>query len=113
VSKYQAEASGHQLQQAKDDIADSYQQALLESNYQLKRLGETGHELQSATLAYQQQANLYQNGLSSIIDLDIALSYYIQAERDYADARLGYVRSILNYSLVTNSFNSLVQTLNL
>jgi adhesin transport system outer membrane protein len=113
VSKYQSEASAHQLQQAKDDINQSYQQALLESNYQLKRLNETGHQLHSATLAYQQQGNLYQNGLSSIIDLDIALSYFIQARKDYADAKISYMRSVLNYSLVTNSFNSLVQTLNL
>jgi adhesin transport system outer membrane protein len=113
VSKYQSEASAHQLQQAKDNINESYQQALLESNYELKRLNETGHQLNSATLAYQQQANLYQNGLSSVIDLDVALSYFIQARKDYTDAKISYMRSVLNYSLVTNSFNSLVQTLNL
>jgi adhesin transport system outer membrane protein len=113
ISRYQAEASAHRLQQAKDDINNSFQQALLESNYQLKRLDETGRELHSATLAYRQQANLYQNGLSSIIDLDIALSYYIQAQRDYTDAKVSYMRSVLNYALVTNTFNTLVQTLNL
>jgi len=113
VSKYESEASAHQLAQAKVDINNSLQQSLIESEYQRKRLAETNHELQSASTAYEQQANLYHNGLSSIIDLDIALSYYIQARKDYLDAKVGYMRSILNYSLVTNSFNSLVQALKL
>lgn len=113
VSKYEAEASAHQLEQAKIDINNSLQQSLLESDYERKRLAETDHQLHSASTAYEQQANLYRNGLSSIIELDVALSYYIQARKDYLEAKVGYMRSILNYSLVTNSFNSLVQTLKL
>lgn len=113
VSKYESEASAHQLAQAKIDINSALQQALIESEYERKRLDETGHQLRSASMAYDQQANLYRNGLSSIIELDVALSYYIQARKDYLDAKVGYMRSILNYSLVTNSFNSLVQTLKL
>ena len=113
VSKYESEASAHQLEQAKIDINNSLQQSLIQSDYERKRLDETGHQLRSASVAYDQQANLYHNGLSSIIELDVALSYYIQARKDYLDAKVGYMRSILNYSLVTNSFNSLVQTLKL
>jgi outer membrane protein TolC len=113
VSKYESEASAHQLEQAKIDINNSLQQSLIESDYERKRLNETGRQLQSASVAYEQQANLYRNGLSSIIELDVALSYYIQARKDYLDSKVGYMRSILSYSLVTNSFNSLVQTLKL
>ena len=113
VSKYESEASAHQLEQAKIDINNSLQQSLIESDYERKRLNETSHQLQSASVAYEQQANLYRNGLSSIIELDVALSYYIQARKDYLDSKVGYMRSILNYSLVTNSFNSMVQALKL
>jgi adhesin transport system outer membrane protein len=113
VSKYESEASAHDLEQARIDINNSYQQSLIESEYQRKRLRETARQLESASTAYDQQANLYRNGLSSIIELDVALSYYIQARKDYLDSKVGYMRSILSYSLVTNSFNSLVQTLKL
>ena len=113
VTKYESEASAHDLEQAKIDINNSLQQSLIETDYQRKRLGETNRQLQSAATAYEQQANLYRNGLSSVIELDVALSYYIQARKDYLDSKVGYMRSILNYSLVTNSFNSLVQTLKL
>ena len=113
VTKYEAEASAHDLEQAKIDINNSLQQSLIETDYQRKRLSETAHQLASASTAYNQQANLYRNGLSSIIELDVALSYYIQARKDYLDSKVGYMRSILNYSLVTNSFNLLVQTLKL
>jgi outer membrane protein TolC len=113
VSKYESESSAHRLAQAKIDISNSLQQSLIESDYERKRLSESDHQLHSASIAYEQQANLYRNGLSSIIELDIALSYYIQARKDYLDAKVGYMRSILNYALVTNSFNSMVQTLKL
>jgi outer membrane protein TolC len=113
VSKYASDASAHQLEQAKIDISNSLRQASIENEYQLKKLSETERQLRSASVAYGQQSNLYRNGLSSIIELDLALSYYIQARRDYLDAKVGYMRSIINYSLVTNSFNSLVQTLKL
>jgi len=113
VSKYESDASAHQLEQAKIDINNSLQQSLIETEYERKRLNETSHQLQSASVAYEQQANLYRNGLSSIIELDVALSYYIQARKDYLESKVGYMRSIINYSLVTNSFTSLVQTLKL
>jgi outer membrane protein TolC len=113
ISSYESDASAHQLEQAKIDINNGLQQSVIESEYKQKQLDETTHQLQSASVAYEQQSNLYRNGLSSIIELDIALSYYIQARKDYLNAKSGYMRSILNYSLVTNSFNSLVQTLKL
>lgn len=113
VSRYESEASAHELKQARIDINNAYQQSLIENEYQRKRLTETARQLQSAATAYDQQANLYLNGLSSIIELDVALSYYIQARKDYLDSKVGYMRSILSYSLVTNSFNSLVQALKL
>lgn len=113
VSKYESESSAHRLEQAKIDVNNALQQSLIESDYERKRLDESDHQLHSASIAYEQQANLYRNGLSSIIELDIALSYYIQARKDYLDAKVGYMRSVLNYALVTNSFNSMVQTLKL
>ncbi|MFI4962861.1 MAG: TolC family protein [Legionellales bacterium] len=113
IYKFQSDAANHQLLEQKDKLSGAVQQALLEKDFQLNRLIETKHQLDAASSAYTQQLSLYQNGLSSIIDLNTALSYYLQAQRDYLDAKVGLMSSILNYSLVTNSFNSLVQTLKL
>ena len=113
VAKFEADAAYHQLQNEKANLNDEVQQALIEKDFQLNKLLETEHELSSASSAYSQQMGLYKSGLSSVIDLNIALSYYITAQKDYLDAKVGLMKSVLNYSLVTNSFTALVQTLKL
>ncbi len=113
VNRYETEAAYHQMLNEKENLNNDLQQAQLEKDYQLSRLSETRNQLSAASSAYDQQLSLYHSGLSSIIDLNTALNYFIQAQVDYLDARMGSVRSILNYSLVSNSFNSLVQTLKL
>ena len=113
VAKFEADAAYHQLQNEKANLNDEVQRALIEKDFQLNKLLETEHELSSASSAYNQQMGLYKSGLSSVIDLNIALSYYITAQKDYLDAKVGLMKSVLNYSLVTNSFTALVQTLKL
>jgi outer membrane protein TolC len=113
IYRFQSDAAYHELKNEKVNLNNDVQQALLEKDFQLNRLSETGHQLRSATAAYTQQLSLYNSGLSSIIELSTAQEFYIQAQIDYVDARVGLMRSIINYSLVTNSFGALVQTLNL
>ena len=113
VNRFETEAAYHQLMDQKENLNNALQQAQLEKDYQINRLFETKHQLDAASSAYNQQLSLYRNGLSSIIELNTALNYYIQAQLDYLDAKTGSMRSILNYSLVSNSFNALVQTLKL
>ena len=113
VNRFETEAAYHQLMDEKENLNNAVQQAQLEKDFQLNRLAETKHQLDAASSAYSQQLSLYHNGLSSIIELNTALNYYIQAQIDYLDAKTGSMRSIFNYSLVSNSFNSLVQTLKL
>lgn len=113
IYRYQSEAAQHRLDQERLDLTTELQRARIESDYQLRRLGETERQLRAADIAYGQQANLYRNGLSSLIDLNLALSYYIQARKDYLDSRTGYMRSVLSYALVTHSFTNMVQTLKL
>ena len=113
VARFEADAAYHQLQNEKAALNDEVQRALIEKDFQTNKLFETGNQLESASSAYSQQLGLYKSGLSSVIELNTALSYYITAQKDYLDARVGLMKSVLNYSLVTNSFNTLVQTLKL
>jgi len=113
VNRFETEASYHRLLNEKQNLNNAVQQAEIEKGFQLKRLDETNRQLQAATSAYGQQLSLYKSGLSSIIELNTALSYYIEAQEDYLDARIQLMSSVLNYSLVTNTFNGLVQTLKL
>ncbi|MBS1686808.1 MAG: TolC family protein [Bacteroidetes bacterium] len=113
IYKYEAEAAQHRLDQERLDLTTDLQKARIESDYQLRRLSETERQMRAADIAFGQQSNLYRNGLSSVIDLNLALSYSIQARKDYLDSKAGYMRSVLNYALVTNSFTNLVQTLKL
>jgi len=103
----------HNLQNEKDNLNSSVQQALLEKDFQFNRLVETRHQLDAATSAYTQQLSLYTNGLSSIIDLNTAQEYYIQAQRDYVEAGVGLMKGVINYTLVTNTFTTLLQTIKL
>lgn len=113
IYKYDVEASQHRLDQERRDLNDELQRARIETDYQLRRLSETERQMHAADVAFGQQSNLYRNGLSSVIDLNLALSYSIQARKDYLDSKAGYMRSVLNYALVTNSFSNMVQTLKL
>lgn len=113
IYKYDVEASQHRLDQERRDLNDELQRARIETDYQLRRLSETERQMHAADVAFGQQSNLYRNGLSSVIDLNLALSYSIQARKDYLDSKAGYMRSVLNYALVTNSFSTMVQTLKL
>ncbi len=113
IYKYDVEASQHRLDQERRDLNNELQRARIETDYQLRRLGETERQMHAADVAFGQQSNLYRNGLSSVIDLNLALSYSIQARKDYLDSKAGYMRSVLNYALVTNSFSNMVQTLKL
>jgi outer membrane protein TolC len=113
VYKYQADAAYHRLQNAKANLDNDISQALIEKEFQDSKLSETRHQFYAALSVYTQQLSLYNNGLSSIIELNTAWQYYVQSQRDYLDARVAFMRSIINYSLVTNSFNALVQNLKL
>ncbi|HWB64300.1 MAG TPA: TolC family protein, partial [Chitinophagales bacterium] len=111
--RFQAEAAYHALQNEKDDLKNAISRAQIETDFEAKRAKETQNELSAAANAYTQQLSLYNSGLSSIIELNTALRYYIQAQRDYLEAKTGYMKSIINYSLAANSFNGMVQTLKL
>ena len=113
VYRYEMDAAYHQLQNEKVNLNSDVQQALLEKDFEYNRLVETKHELDEAATAYNQQLSLYKNGLSSIIELNTALDYYIQAQKDYVEANVGLMKSVINYSLVTNTFTALVQNLKL
>jgi len=113
IYKYEMDAAYHQLENEKINLNSDVQQALLEKDFEFNRLIETRHQLDEAATAYKEQLSLYTNGLSSIIELNTALDYYIQAQKDYVEANVGLMRSVINYSLVTNTFAALVQTLKL
>ncbi len=113
IYRYQAEAAHHLLENEKINLNSDVQQALLEKDFELNRLIETKHQLDQAGTAYTEQLSLYNNGLSSIIELNTALDYYIQAQRDYVEAKVGLMKSVINYALVTNTFTTLIQTIKL
>ena len=113
IYRFQSEAAYHQLQNEKANLSSDVQQALLEKDFQHNRLVETRHQLDAAASAYSQQLSLYTNGLSSIIELNTAQDYFIQAQRDYVEAKVGLMKSVINYSLVTNTFAALLQTIKL
>ena len=113
IYRFQSDAALHQLQNEKNNLSTEAQQAQLEKDFQFNRLIETKHQLDEASEAYNQQLSLYNNGLSSIIDLNTAQDYYLQAQKDFIDAKVGLMKSVIDYSLVTNSFTALVQTLKL
>jgi len=113
VYRYEMDAAYHQLQNEKANLNADVEQARLEKEFEFNRLLETKHQLDEATAAYTQQLSLYTNGLSSVIELNTALDYYIQAQKDYVEANVGLMKSVINYSLVTNTFTALVQSLKL
>jgi outer membrane protein TolC len=113
IYKFEADGARHDLQNAKAKLSSDAQQALLQKDFEYNRYTLAGRQLNAAGAAYMQQLSLYNNGLSSIIELNTAQDFYIQAQRDYVEARIGLMKSVINYSLVTNTFDAMLQTLKL
>ncbi|RXK83766.1 TolC family protein [Filimonas effusa] len=76
-----------------------------------ERLSEIPNQLTAATAAYRQKLSLYKNGLTDIIELNMALNLLYRAEQDYTVAKYNYCKAIFQKAITENQVDQLIDPL--
>ncbi len=93
-------------------LKNNMKQNMIELTTAYHRLQEIPKQLQAATAAYRQKLALYKNGLTNIIELNVALAVLYRAERDYAEAKFNFSKAVFDQAMLENQLPALLQTLN-
>ncbi len=75
------------------------------------RLQEIPRQLEAATAAYRQKLALYKNGLTDIVELNLALHMLYRAETEYAQAKFNFSKAVFEQAMLENQLPALLQTL--
>jgi adhesin transport system outer membrane protein len=75
------------------------------------RLVEIPRQLAAAEAAYRQKLSLYRNGLTDVLELNIALNVLYRAETDAATAKYQYGLALFHQAIAANSVYALLQLL--
>lgn len=76
-----------------------------------ERLQEIPNQLTAAQAAYRQKLSLYKNGLTDIIELNMALAILYRAEQDYTVAKYNYCKAIFQKAITENQVDQLIDPL--
>ena len=66
-------------------------------------------DLEAARAAYRQKLSLYRNGLTNMIELNMALNLLYRAETDLAEARYSYCRFAFKKAMFENQLDAVLQ----
>ncbi|WPU98431.1 TolC family protein [Mucilaginibacter sp. cycad4] len=100
------------LEEQKNLLELSVNQADVELNTARQRLTEIPNQLKAATAGYRQKLSLYKSGLTDIIELNTALNILYRAETDYAQARFAYTSALFQKAVTVNNLSSVLNLLN-
>lgn len=89
----------------------SVNQANTEVATAASRLQEIPNQLNAAQAAYRQKLSLYKNGLTDIIELNMALNLLYRAETDYTTAKYNYCKAVFQKAVTENQVDTLIQLL--
>lgn len=100
------------LEEQKAWLTNNLHQNQVDLTTAYDRIQEIPRQLEAATAAYRQKMALYKNGLTNIIELNLALSILYRAETDYAQAKFSFSRAIFEKAMLENQLPEFLQTLN-
>ncbi|RFZ84150.1 TolC family protein [Mucilaginibacter terrenus] len=100
------------LDEQKNLLTLSVNQADVELNTAKQRLTEIPNQLKAANAGYRQKLSLYKSGLTDIIELNAALNILYRAETDYAQARFAYISALFQKAVTANNLSSVLNLLN-
>ncbi|WCT11756.1 TolC family protein [Mucilaginibacter jinjuensis] len=111
TQKTETDYAQKKLDEQKQMLAISANQASVELTTAQQRLQEIPNQLKAANAGYRQKLSLYRSGLTDIIELNAALSILYRAETDYAQARYAYVNALFQKAITENQVTALLNTL--
>jgi outer membrane protein TolC len=99
------------LEEQKQLLSISANQADVEMQTALNRLQEIPKQLKAANDGYRQKLSLYKNGLTDIVELDAALNILYRAETDYMQAKYAYANALFQKAITENQVNTILNLL--
>lgn len=112
VQKAITQHAEKKLEEQKAWLTNSLHQNQVDLTTAYDRIQEIPRQLEAAAAAYRQKMALYKNGLTNIIELNLALSILYRAETDYAQAKFSFSRAIFEKAMLENQLTEFLQTLN-
>jgi adhesin transport system outer membrane protein len=111
TQKTESDYFHNKLEEQKQLLAASANQANAEMQTAKLRLIEIPRQLKAANDGYRQKLSLYKNGLTDIIELDAALSILYRAESDYVQAKYAYTNALFNQAITDNRVGAILNFL--
>jgi outer membrane protein TolC len=111
TQKAESDYYRNKLEEQKQLLASSANQANAEMQTARQRLQEIPNQLRAATAGYRQKLSLYKSGLTDIVDLDAALSILYRAETDYVQAKYDYTVALFSQAITDNRVGTILNIL--
>ncbi|HZX59271.1 MAG TPA: TolC family protein, partial [Mucilaginibacter sp.] len=111
TQKTESDYFHNKLEEQKQLLAASANQANAEMQTARLRLVEIPKQLKAATDGYRQKLSLYKSGLTDIVELDAALSILYRAETDYVQAKYSYTSALFNQAITDNRVGTILNLL--
>jgi adhesin transport system outer membrane protein len=111
VQKANSEYALKALDEQQSQLSLRIQQTDAELEIARQRLLEIPRQLEAAKAAYRQKFSLYRNGLTNIVDLNVALNILYRAETDFTNANYAYLRALLQRAVNENQLEALLNTI--
>jgi len=87
-------------------------QAKAEVSASEERLCEIPRQVRAANAAYRQKFSLYKNGLTDIVELNVAQNMFYQAETDYVTAKYNYYLALFHQVIAQNNVDPFLHLFN-
>jgi len=111
IQKFRTMAAGQDVQEQKTLLGNALQQADINIQSAVQRLGEIPLQVKAATDAYGQKLALYNAGISSIVDVTNALYVLNRAETDAVYTSDAAWKAVFSKAWAGNTLSTLLSTL--
>ncbi|GAA4808033.1 hypothetical protein GCM10023231_41630 [Olivibacter ginsenosidimutans] len=106
------EQSSRKLHEEQVNIETNILQASAEVDASQQRLNEIPNQIKAANAAYRQKFSLYKNGLTDIVELNVAQNILDRAERDYITAKYNYYLALFHQVIAQNNIAPFLKLFN-
>jgi len=107
-----SEEALRRLQEQSVNIQTHIAQANADVGTAQLRLEEIPRQVKAANAAYRQKFSLYKNGLTDIVELNVAQNLLYRAERDYVTAKYDYYIALYHKAIAQNNVDPFLQLFN-
>lgn len=109
TQRLMVDQAGQKLQEEQANITMNIAQSAAEVATAEQRLDEIPHQTKAANAAYRQKFSLYKNGLTDIVEVNVAQNMLYQAERDYIAAKYNYYLALFHQVVAQNNVDGFLQ----